>query len=68
VVLDLGHLIGIDTDCSRGGWLTGLEVRGGDSNQASQGGEVRIGKLAVGANASRSQSMARSNRSRLGRT
>ena len=67
-VLDLGFLLCIDTDCSRGGWLTALEVRVGDLIQANQAGEVRIGKLAVGANASRSQSMARSNRSRLGRT
>jgi serine/threonine protein phosphatase 1 len=38
-VLDLGFLIGIDTDCYRGGWLTGTEVRTGEiirTNQASQ--------------------------------
>ena len=67
-VLDLGFLKVIDTDVSRGGWLTALEVQAGDLIQANQAGELRIGKLAVGANDSRSHSMARSNRFRLGRT
>ncbi len=35
-VLDLGHIICIDTDCSRGGWLTALEVRSGEIIRASQ--------------------------------
>lgn len=41
-VLDLGHVICIDTDCSRGGWLTGLEVRRGQVIQANQIGETRL--------------------------
>ena len=40
-VLDLGHLICIDTDCSRGGWLTALEVWTGRVIQANEKGEMR---------------------------
>ncbi len=40
-VLDLVFLKVIDTDCSRGGWLTALEVRTGKVIQADQRGEVR---------------------------
>ena len=40
-VLDLGFLLCIDTDCSRGGWLTGLEVDTGRAIQANQEGLVR---------------------------
>jgi serine/threonine protein phosphatase 1 len=40
-ILDLGFLKVIDTDCSRGGWLTALEVRSGEVIQANQRGEVR---------------------------
>ena len=29
-ILDLGFLIGIDTDCFRGGWLTALDVSTGE--------------------------------------
>ncbi len=54
-VLDIGFLLCIDTDCSRGGWLSGLEVRSGDLIQANERGEVRIGGRGVGANTSRSQ-------------
>jgi serine/threonine protein phosphatase 1 len=40
-VLDLGFLVCIDTDCSRGGWLTGLDVVSYRIDQANQRGEVR---------------------------
>lgn len=42
-VLDLGFLLCIDTDCSRGGWLTGLEIGTGRAIQANQEGFVRDG-------------------------
>ena len=42
-MLDLGYVICIDTDCSRGGWLTALEVGNGDFTQANQHGQVRNG-------------------------
>ena len=41
-VLDLDFLRCIDTDCSRGGWLTGLEIRSGKVIQANQIGETRL--------------------------
>jgi serine/threonine protein phosphatase 1 len=40
-ILDLGFLVGIDTDCLRGGWLTALDVASGEVVQANQRGEVR---------------------------
>ena len=40
--LDLGFLKVIDTDCSRGGWLTALEVGSGRILQANQLGETRV--------------------------
>ncbi|MFM7130541.1 MAG: metallophosphoesterase family protein [bacterium] len=40
-ILDLGFLCCIDTDCSRGNWLTGLDVTTGHYWQANQSGEVR---------------------------
>ena len=40
--LDLGFLKVIDTDCSRGGWLTALEVGSGRIVQANQLGEARV--------------------------
>ena len=40
-VLDLGFLICIDTDCSRGGWLTALDVETGRVVQANQRGDLR---------------------------
>jgi serine/threonine protein phosphatase 1 len=40
-VLDLGFLKLIDTDCSRGGWLTALETYEGEVLQANQQGECR---------------------------
>jgi serine/threonine protein phosphatase 1 len=42
-VLDLGHLICIDTFCHGGGWLTALEVNTGEFWQANLRGEVRRG-------------------------
>jgi serine/threonine protein phosphatase 1 len=40
-ILDLGHLICIDTFCYGGGWLTALDLRGGQIWQASKEGEMR---------------------------
>lgn len=40
-ILDLGFLICIDTDCSRGGWLTALDVETGRVVQANQRGDLR---------------------------
>jgi len=42
-ILDLGHLICIDTYCHGGGWLTALEVRTGEFWRANQRGEVEAG-------------------------
>jgi serine/threonine protein phosphatase 1 len=39
--LDLGFLKLIDTDCSRGGWLTALDVGTGALVQANERGELR---------------------------
>jgi serine/threonine protein phosphatase 1 len=41
-VLDLGFLVCLDTDCSRGGWLSALEVGTGRVIQTNQVGEVRF--------------------------
>ena len=46
--LDLGFLMLIDTDCSRGGWLTALDVRNGVVTQANERGEVRGRSLIKG--------------------
>jgi serine/threonine protein phosphatase 1 len=50
-ILDLGHLICIDTYSHGGGWLTALDVGSGHYWQANERGEVRQGRLvsAVGA-------------------
>jgi serine/threonine protein phosphatase 1 len=40
-VLDLGFLIGLDTDCSRGGWLSALDAGTGALVQANERGELR---------------------------
>jgi serine/threonine protein phosphatase 1 len=40
-ILDLGHLICIDTCCYGGGWLTALEVRSGQVWQADRHGRMR---------------------------
>jgi serine/threonine protein phosphatase 1 len=47
-VLDIGHLVCIDTDCSRGGWLTGLELKTGQAIQVNQGGDRRAGQRCFG--------------------
>ena len=39
MVLDLGFLVGIDTDCCRAGWLTAFDVSTGGIVQADQSGE-----------------------------
>ena len=44
-VLDLGHLTCIDTNCARGGWLTGLDPSTGRFWQANQGRQVRRGEI-----------------------
>lgn len=41
-VLDLGFVVGIDTDCSRGNWLTALDTVSGRYWQANQRGDVRV--------------------------
>ncbi len=40
-ILDLGFLVCIDTDCSRGGWLTALDTTTGHYWQASQQGTLQ---------------------------
>ncbi len=40
-ILNLGHLLCIDTACFAGGWLTALDVDSGESWQANQAGETR---------------------------
>lgn len=45
LVLDRGFLVCIDTDCSRGGWLTALDVRRRLVTQANQEGQVRTAVL-----------------------
>jgi serine/threonine protein phosphatase 1 len=47
-VLNLDFLCCIDTDCSRGGWLTALNVGNGDLIQANEKGEVRSRTLIKG--------------------
>jgi serine/threonine protein phosphatase 1 len=44
-VLDLGFLLGIDTDCVGGGWLTAMDVTTGEVVQANQRVEVRRCRL-----------------------
>lgn len=44
-ILDLGFVVCIDTDCSRGNWLTALDATTGEFWQANRGGEVRGGRL-----------------------
>jgi len=45
-VLDLGHMVCIDTYCHGGGWLTALDAGSGRWWQANERGEVREGWLA----------------------
>ncbi len=40
-ILDLGHLVCIDTNCHGGGWLTALEVHTEEVWQANREGELR---------------------------
>jgi len=40
-ILDAGHLIGIDTYCVGGGWLTAYEVNTGQTWQADRDGRMR---------------------------
>ena len=46
-ILDLGFLKVIDTDCSRGGWLTALDAHSGDVLQANQKSEIRVSQLST---------------------
>ena len=41
-LLDLGHLICLDTYCWGGGWLTGCDVRQGRVWQVDRDGQVRV--------------------------
>jgi serine/threonine protein phosphatase 1 len=41
-ILDLGHLVCIDTFCYGGGWLTALDVRTDEVWQVNQEGELRL--------------------------
>lgn len=41
-ILHLGFLVCIDTNCVRGGWLTGLEVNSGQVWQADLAGKLRV--------------------------
>src|SRR5918993_1198515 len=40
-VLDLGFLLGIDTNCVRGGWLTAVCIETGEVWQADRDGRLR---------------------------
>src|SRR5439155_9011687 len=40
-VLDLGHVVGIDTFCYGGGWLTAMDVESGRLWQAARDGRLR---------------------------
>ena len=40
-ILDLGHLVCIDTFCYGGGWLTALEARTGEVWQADREGRMK---------------------------
>lgn len=42
-ILDLGHVICIDTYCYGGGWLTALDVNSGEYWQVNREGERKIG-------------------------
>lgn len=46
-ILDLGHLVCIDTYWHGGGWLTALDVGSGHYWQANEQGEVRRGRLVI---------------------
>ena len=40
-ILDAGHLVCIDTNCWNGGWLTALDVGGGEVWQVDERGQLR---------------------------
>lgn len=42
-ILDMGHVICIDTDCYRGGWLSGYDVNSRFVWQANDNREIRFG-------------------------
>jgi serine/threonine protein phosphatase 1 len=42
-ILDLGHLVCIDTYCYGDGWLTALDVDSGEVFQTNRDGQVRLG-------------------------
>ncbi|MFO0804695.1 MAG: metallophosphoesterase [Gemmataceae bacterium] len=44
-ILDLDFVVGIDTDCSRGNWLTALNITTHGYWQANERGELREGRL-----------------------
>jgi serine/threonine protein phosphatase 1 len=44
-ILNLGHIVCIDTYCHGGGWLTALDVEAGHYWQANEQGQVREGRL-----------------------
>jgi serine/threonine protein phosphatase 1 len=44
-ILDLGHLVCIDTYCHGDGWLTALDVMTGQVWQANRDGELRTGPI-----------------------
>lgn len=46
-ILDMGFAVCIDTNAVHGGWLTCLDVNGGDWWQANEKGETRRGSLAA---------------------
>lgn len=45
LVLNLGYLICIDTNCVRGGWLTAIDVDTGKIWQTDFAGSIRMGQL-----------------------
>ena len=45
LVLDLEFLVCIDTDCSRGGWLTAFDVQSRGVIQANQEGQIRNSEM-----------------------
>lgn len=41
-LLDLGHLLAIDTGCCYGGWLTAIDLTNGQRWQARESGRIRV--------------------------
>jgi serine/threonine protein phosphatase 1 len=46
-ILNLGHLVGIDTGCVYGGWLSALDVDSGHVWQTNQSGQLREAQVAL---------------------